>query len=71
MGGQSVQGATQRDKVWTKYVDMLKYYLTESKEFMALITPNQDTLMREMQEDCQTNEESHDTKHKTHGHAGK
>ena len=46
-----MQGAAQRDKAWTKYIDTLKDSLTESKEFVASITSNQDTLMEEMQEE--------------------
>ena len=46
-----MQGASQRDEVWTEYVDMLKDSLTESKEFVASITSNQDTLMKERQEE--------------------
>ena len=36
---------------WTKYGDTLEDLLTELKEFVALITSNQDTLIKEMQEE--------------------
>ena len=48
--GQSVQGAAQRDIAWTEYVNTLEDSLTDSKEFVASITSNPDTLVREMQE---------------------
>ena len=50
-GGTLVNGAAARDKVWTEYVDTVKDSLTESKEFMASMTPSQDTLMEELRED--------------------
>ena len=46
-----MQGAAQRDEVWTKYVNTLEDLLTESKESVALIMSNQDTPMKEMQEE--------------------
>ena len=47
-----MQGSAQSDKIWNEYVNTIKDLLTESKEFVASITSNQDTLIREIQEEC-------------------
>ena len=46
-----MQGAAQREEAWTEYIVMLKDSPTELKEFVVSVISNQDTLMKEMQEE--------------------
>ena len=50
-GGVLVNGAATRDKVWMEYGITLEDSLTEPKEFVASMTLNQETPMKELLEE--------------------